>query len=178
MNKRPLKTEQIKLIQTAVRHAGLREQNADGRYRLLLSRYKTKDGAPCQSCKDLSNTQVDDLLAICEGLGWRHPGRPADFYRARARAAKDSRWATEAQRAAILHLAGDLGWTQANLGGMLLRMTGHRTDCLTLLTRADGYAVIEALKAILGRKDKTAYKTLTDAEVVYAAADGGDRIPF
>lgn len=172
MPKRPLKPEQIKLLQTAVRAAGLRTAGQDGRYRLLLAQYD------CSSCKDLSNEQLDDLLAICEGLGWRHPDKPADFFRTRARAARDSHWATAAQQAAIRHLAGDLSWTAANLGGMLHRMTQGRTDCLTLLTRADGYTVIEALKAMLGRRDGKSYKTLSDAEAAYAEDAADDEIPF
>lgn len=165
MTKRPLKSEQIRLIQTAVRAAGLRTPHADGRYRLLLAQYTRPDGRPCQSCKELNNWQVDDLLAICEGLGWRHPDKPDDYYRRRNQTAIT--WATPAQIAAIRHLAGDLGWTADNLNGMIARMTGGRCDRLATLTRRDGYVLIEALKAILSRQDGTAYRTLDDAADAY-----------
>ena len=168
MAKRPLKPEQIKLIQTAVRAAGLRDGLSDGRYRLVLAQYKRSDGTACGSCKDLNNWQVDDLLAICEGLGWRHPGKPEDYYRSRTRQANGSYWATPGQSAAIQMLAGDLGWTEANLNGMIARMTHQRSDCLTLLTRADGYVMIEAMLAMLSRRDGQNYKTLADAEAAYA----------
>lgn len=167
MIKRDLKPVQIKLIQTAVRAAGLRAPYADGRYRLLLARYKRSDGLPCQSCTELNNWQVDDLLAICEGLGWRHPGKAKDFYRTRARRQPDAHWATPAQVAAINHLAGDLGWTVENLNGMIRKQTRNRCECLTTLTRRDGYAMIEAMKVMLSRKDGKGYQTLADVEREY-----------
>lgn len=167
MTKRPLKPDQIKLIQVAIRAAGLRTAAGDGRYRLLLGQYTGPDRKPCRSCKDLDNRQVDDLLAICEGMGWRHPGKPDDFYRRRARQASDTAWATPGQVEAIKHLAGDLGWTPENLNGMIGRMTHGITNELISLTRLEGYKVIEALKAMLSRKDGTQYATLADAERAY-----------
>lgn len=178
MIKRPLKPEQIKLIQTAVRAAGLRTGAHESRYRLLLSQYKGKGGAPCQSCKDLNQHHIDDLLAICEGLGWRHPGKPDDFYRTRTRKETDSHWATPGQVEAIKHLSGDLGWTVENLNGMIRRMTRNEAAGLATLTRSDGYVIIEALKAMLGRKDGTHYATLADAEAAYADPKPNDGIPF
>jgi len=167
MAKKTLKPDQIRLVQVAVRAAGLRTSAHDGRYRLLLSRYKRSDGQPVASSKDLTNAQLDDLLAICEGLGWRYPGKSETYCRDRARASADTHWATDAQREAIGHLAGDLGWTTENLKGMLRRMTQERADCLTLLTKDDAYAVIEALKAMLSRRDGKPYKTVKDAADAY-----------
>jgi len=99
-----LNKPQIKLVQTAIRKAGLRGSGAEGRYRFLLSRYLQPNGTPVTSCKQLDNRQLDDLMAICEAQGFRHPDKPADFYRTKL-AGRDE-LASFAQQAAIQHLAG------------------------------------------------------------------------
>ena len=73
-----LNNSQIKLVQVAVRAAGLRGKGFDGRYRLLLGQYHQPNGQPVTSCKQLNNWQIDDLLAICESHGWRCPGKADD----------------------------------------------------------------------------------------------------
>lgn len=155
-----LNKSQIKLVQYAVRAAGLRGKGFEGRYRLLLAKYRQKSGQPVTSCKQLNNYQLDDLLAICESMGWRHPGHAEDFYRLRA-ALVDIGRASYAQIAAIEHLAGDLGWTPENLKGMLLRMTGQRTDSLSSLSSEEAWVIIEAMKNMVIRTGVTG-KTLAD----------------
>jgi len=76
-----LNKQQIILIQMAVKQAGLRTSRQDGRYRLLLAQYRNPRGKPITSCKELNNSQIDDLLAICESMGWRHPDKKPDHYR-------------------------------------------------------------------------------------------------
>ena len=96
---------QIRLLQTAAGAVGLRQS---GQYYLLLAQYLAPDGKPVTSCKQLTNAQIDNFLAICESLGFRHPGKPENFYRN-----KDARRYEEAsfaQQAAIRHLAAELGW--------------------------------------------------------------------
>ena len=90
---------QIKLVQIAVRQAGLRSGGQDGRYRMLLSQYKQPNGSPVTSCKQLNNWQMDDILAICESLGWYHPEKATDHYRALA--AKRDSIASFAQKEAM-----------------------------------------------------------------------------
>jgi len=149
---------QIKLIQTAVRAAGLRTKMFDGRYRLLLSHYLAPNARPVKSCKQLDNTQLDDLLAICESHGWRMPGKEDDFYR-RKIAAK-CYVASFAQQAAIKYLAGDLGWDDCQLSGFVKRMTRGEMDNIAGLDPRQAYAVTEALKAILGREAGKKYNNL------------------
>lgn len=154
---------QIKLIQTAVRKAGLRYgKGGDKRYRVLLSQYKRSDGCPVTSCKQLTNLQIDDLLAICEARGFRVPGRPDDYLRRKAGKRDES--ISVAQRQAIDYLAGDLGWGHEQVAGFIGRMTGGAIDSVMLLSPAQGYAVIEGLKAIFGRSRGRSYTNLKQIE--------------
>jgi len=140
---------QIKLVQTAVRTAGLRYKNDDGRYRLLLRQYRQPGGAPVSSCTQLNHSQLEDLLAICESFGWRHPGKAADFYRKKIK--RPGHAASFAQQAAIQHLAGDLGWGDSQLAGMIERMTQARKRLVSELTSRQAYNLIEAMKAMFAR---------------------------
>ncbi|HIJ67251.1 MAG TPA: DUF1018 domain-containing protein [Planctomycetes bacterium] len=145
-----LSKDQIKLIQTAVRAAGLRSKNFDGRYRLLLAQYKRGDGSPVTSCTQLNRSQIEDVLAICESLGWRHPARPERFYRDKA--GKSCSTITFGQQRAIKHLASDLFWSPGDINGFVRRMTGGRKKDICGLTARAAYEIIEAMKAILSRK--------------------------
>ena len=157
-----LNKSQIKLVQTAVRAAGLRTKNFDGRYRMLLRQYKKPDGCPVKSCKQLNNMQLDDLLAIGEAHGWRMPGKPENHYRSKV--ATQSSVASFAQQSAIKHLAGDLGWNDLQLNGMLKRMTGGFASHVSALKPAQAYQVIEALKAILSRETGRQYSNLKEIQ--------------
>ena len=157
-----LNNQQIKLVQTAVRAAGLRHKNDDGRYRLLLSQYIQPNGRKVTSCKQLNNHQLDDLLAICESLGWRYPGKPETF--CRDRVVKKSHLASCAQIEGIRNLAGDLGWNDHQLAGMVERMTKGKAASVVELTPRQGHILIEALKSMLSRQTGITYSTLKDVE--------------
>lgn len=157
-----LNTSQIKLVQTAVRAAGLRQPGFDGRYRLLLGKYLQPNKRPVTSCKQLNNWQLDDFLAICESMGFRRPGKPDNYYRFK-RGTQDN-VASFAQQSAIKHLAGDLGWNDKNLGGFLKKMTGGPADNVAALSPADAYKVIEGLKAIIGRGQGKQYSNLREVK--------------
>lgn len=166
-----LNNQQIKLIQTAVRTAGLRTVQFDGQYRLLLRQYLQPNGKPVTSCKQLNNSQLEDLLAICEAHGWRMPGKPVDFHRSKV--ATQSDIASFAQQSAIKKLAGDLGWNDYQLGGMLKRMTGGIVRSVTALSPRQAYKTIEALKAILTRGTGKHYSNLREVqEDMEVATDG------
>ncbi|KPL21779.1 MAG: hypothetical protein AMJ75_09340 [Phycisphaerae bacterium SM1_79] len=165
-----LNNAQIKLVQTAVRSAGLRNGKADGRYRLLLGQYKQPNSKPVTSCKQLNNMQLDDLLAICESLGWCYPGKADNYFRFKV--ATNTHVASFAQQSAINHLAGDLGWNAEQLGGMLKRMTGGFVSNVAALSPAQAYKVIEALKAIIGREEGKQYSNLQQIKEDQEAKDG------
>jgi len=164
-----LNNQQIKLVQTAVRAAGLRTKEFEGRYRMLLGQYKQPNGSPVTSCKQLTNPQIEDLLAICEANGWRMPGKPADYYRQKA--AKQSGYASYAQELAIKHLAGDLGWNDLQLTGMLKRMTGREIVTIATLRPKEAYKIIEALKAMVSRERGVNYSNLKQIQ------EDMDRVP-
>jgi hypothetical protein len=163
---------QIMLIQMAVKQAGIRLPKEDGRYRLLLAQYKQPSGRPVTSCKQLNNSQLEDLLAICEAHGWRMPGKPEDYFRKKVMLQGD--YSSFAQQEAIKHLAGDLGWSIPQVNGLINKMTGGQVLCITNLLPKQAWAVIEALKAILGRQTKKTYNSLSqvknDMEVTHAAS--------
>lgn len=168
-----LNKQQIKLIQTAVRTAGLRSPKGDGRYRLLLAQYKQPSGRPVTSCKQLNNAQLEDLLAICEARGFRMPGKPENYFRLKV--ASGSAVASFAQQEAIRYLAGDMGWNDAQLGGMLKRMTGGFAEHVSALTPAQAYRIIEALKAILSRQTGKHYTNLSEIKEDMEVKDGQAR---
>jgi hypothetical protein len=145
-----LTKQQVKLIQTAVRAAGIRSGRFDGRYRLLLGQYKQYNKRPVTSCKQLTNRQLDDLLAICESLGFRMPGKGENFLRNKVIRGTDE--ISFAQQEAIRHLTGDIGWSDIQLEGFLRRMTMDKIQYLPALTAKQAYDLIEALKAMVIRK--------------------------
>jgi len=165
-----LNNQQIKLVQTAVRAAGLRGKGFDGRYRLLLAQYKNSAGHQVTSCKQLNNSQLTDMLAICESLGWRYPGRPANYFRKKlAETIYGAGSASFAQQWAIAKLAEDLGWDDKQLAGMIERMTDGKVSYVAALSPQQAHGVIEALKNMFGRAVGKDYKNLkeiqTDMEV-------------
>ena len=170
-----LNAEQIRLVQVAVRAAGLRAKGREGRYRLLLRQYKQPDRSPVTSCKQLNNRQLEDLLGICEAHGFRMPGKPEDHFRQKARAHGYN--ASYAQREAIRLLAGDLGWEDAQVSGFIKRMTHGSRRSISALSGRETYNVIEALKAIVGRKQGKHYNDLSEVrEDMKEARDGKSQV--
>ncbi len=162
---------QIKLLQTAVKAAGLRGKNCEGRYHLLLGAYKQPNGRPVTSCKQLNNSQLEDMLAICEAHGWRMPGKLADFFRSKITVHYDV--ASFAQQEAIKNLAGDLGWDNRQLAGMLRRMTKDSVSSVTTLSPSQAYKITEALKVMFGRTRGKYYSNLREIqEDMEVATDG------
>jgi len=168
-----LNNQQIKLVQTAVRTAGLRSKRFGGRYRLLLGQYKQPNGQPVKSCKQLNNYQLDDLLAICEAHGWRMPGKDENFYRSKIGARYST--ASFAQQSAIQHLAGDLGWGDVQLAGFLKRMTSGFATNVNALTPAQAYQIIEGLKAILTTETGKNYSNLKQVEKDFEVVTDGQQ---
>jgi len=166
--------DQIKCIQIAVRTAGLRDGKNDGRYRMLLSNYKQSSGRPVTSCKQLNDSQITDLLAICESLGWRMPGQPDDCFRRKVdKTVYGAGTASFAQQSAIDKLKGDLGWGSEQLAGMIKRMTKDRVGNVSMITSREAHGVIEALKNMYSRKTGKEYANLNEVkEDVEAAKDG------
>lgn len=169
-----LDNNQVRLIQIAVRKAGLRTAAFDGRYRMLLGQYLLPDGKPVTSCKQLNNAQLDDLLAICESMGWRMPGKPEDFYREKINQKDDM--ASFGQQAAIKHLAADIGMVFGpHLANFIRHQTNHNADSVAMLSPSQAYKVIEGLKALVQKQTGKKFKTLTEISEHYKGATDGSK---
>ena len=160
---------QIKLVQMAVRGAGIRSPICDSRYRMLLSQYKAPNGTRITSCKQLNNSQLEDLLAICEASGWRMPGHEETHFRDKVSKSADCDIASFAQQSAIKNLAGDLGWSDEHLANFLRRQTGGIGSATAMssvasLSHRQAWGVIEALKAIAGKQTGKHYTSLKEVK--------------
>ncbi|MCE5184558.1 MAG: regulatory protein GemA [Planctomycetaceae bacterium] len=169
-----LSKEQIKLVQCAARGAGLRGDRfaPDSRYYLLLSQYKQSRGQRVTSCTQLTLRQMEDFLAICESMGWRHPDKEVDFYRKKLWRYTEQGYCglSSAQLEAIKHLKGDLGMTDEQLHAFADRMfPGIAFD---QLANVQGGKLIEGLKAVLGRRDKKEYKSVAEIAEQYETDQG------
>ena len=143
-----LNNDQIKLVQTAVRAAGLRGKDIpDARYRMLLGQYKLFRDRKVTSSKQLNNWQLEDLLAICESLGWRIPGKPETYFRDKVRESECG-LASRAQQEAIKKLADDLTWSVYQLEGFIEKFSLKRVKHLDELSVNQAHGTIEALKAM------------------------------
>jgi len=168
-----LNNNQVKLVQTAVRAAGIRSRRFDGRYRLLLGQYKQYNKRPVTSCKQLTNRQLDDLLAICESLGFRMPGKGENFFRNKIIRTIDE--ISFAQQEAIRHLIGDIGWSDIQLEGFIRRMTADKIQYLPALTAKQAYDLIEALKAMVVRRIGKSCCNLQDLKTKIKGARDGQK---
>ncbi len=166
-----LNNQQIKLIQIAVKEAGIRKPKDDRRYRLLLAQYKRPDGSAATSCKHLNHWQLEDMLAICEAHGFRCRGKDEDHFRQLIK--NRDNHASYAQRSAIEKLGGDLGWDICHVNGLIDKMTNGACCTITELTPHHAFKVIEALKAMFSRKTGKEYKNLQQIkEEMEAPTDG------
>ncbi|MFA5187015.1 MAG: phage protein GemA/Gp16 family protein [Patescibacteria group bacterium] len=170
-----LNNQQIKLVQMAAKGAGLRggRYSPDSRYYLLLGQYKQSNGKPVTSCKQLTRDQVEDFLSICESMGWQHPMHGPNYYQNKKRWYSNERTSgiSTAQAECIRHLAGDLGMTAEHLKTFCLRMTNHLYDSVTVMSAEFAWKMIEALKAMLGRRDGKQYETVADVAAAYGKDD-------
>lgn len=165
-----LNKKQIQLVQMAAKGAGLRgdKYSPDSRYYLLLRQYKQSNGQPVTSCKQLTRDQFEDFLSICESMGWQHPAHGPRYYQNKKKwYCNHTESISTAQAECIRHLAGDLGMTTENLKKFCLRMTNNLYDSLTLMSADYAWNIIEALKAMLSRRDQKKYKAVADVTAAY-----------
>jgi len=168
-----LNNDQIKLVQIAVRKAGIRTATFDGRYRMLLGQYLQPNGKPVTSCKQLNNSQLDDILAICEAHGWRMLGQSETFYRDKVNQAGEV--ASFAQQQAIRFLAEDLGIVGQHLANFIKYMTDEKADDIVRLSPKQAWKITEALTAMLRRKTGIKFKSLQEIKEYFdnqGATDG------
>jgi hypothetical protein len=164
-----LNRQQVKLLQIAVKAAGLRTKESEGRYRMLLGQYKQPSGKPVTSSVQLNRHQFEDILALCEAMGWSYPGKDAKHYRNLVYSKYDT--ASLGKQGAIKNMAGDMGWKDEHLAGFIKRMTHQAKDNVCELSPYEADRVIEALKQILGRRDGRQYTSIDDVAAAYSCND-------
>lgn len=169
--------KQLKLIHIAARQAGLIVKKDDRRYRLLLLHYVAPNGLPAKSSKQLNNTQIEDLLAVCESMGF-DSGRGEHHFRDKS--ARHGYLASFAQQSAILYLRDDLGWNAENLKGFICRMTSGKKFSVAELAPKEGSNIIEALKNMFlrthGMSPNTTLNQIKDTEVAHAKGKQSHKI--
>jgi hypothetical protein len=172
--KQRLNKGQIQLIQVAVRAAGIRGEVGDKRYRLVLAQYTKPSGGPCTSSKDLDPQQMEDLLALCESMGFRMLGKSATCCRDKvAMRAIDGHRASAGQQAGLRHLYQDLGWHDYQFRGFVDQFTQGRCKSELTLTRQDAWGLTEAMKAMLLRQTGIKAKNLKDIQTSMEAINDG-----
>lgn len=169
-----LNVQQIKLVQTAARGAGLRFAKDDSRYRMVLRQYKQPNGKPVESCKQMSRSQVDDFLRLCESMGWENKQQQAkQSYRDQC--SRHGSGASDAQIEAIMLLAQDLGYTPDQFPDMVSGFTHGRAGSLAELDGALASSLIEALKDKFGRMTGKYYYDLDEVAANVGGTDATER---
>ena len=74
----------------------------------------------------------------------------------------------------VSYLAGDLGWDDNQLAGMVKRMTRGQVRSIAQLASRQAYVIIEALKNMFGRQTGKNYHTLRQVQNDMEAKDGQD----
>jgi hypothetical protein len=133
-------TSQVKTIKLGARVCGL----GDAQYRLLL-----RNVAGVDSSTKLDNHGVEDVLAVLEDLGFdSHPAGPT-YWRDKVRARGSVCGERMARKIRALADGG-----RYDLTAMCRRHSNGEADVPEQLTPAQGWALVEALKAINDREAK------------------------
>jgi len=167
-----MNNKQIQLIQIAAKEAGLRGNRFEGRYRMLLGQFIRPDKSKVTSCKQLNNLQFEEFLAICESMGFRCKGKSPTHFRDRVE--NRGHYASPQQKAAIEHLAGDIGWSIDNLNAFVKKTTDGQIASVAVIKPKQAWMVIEALKNILSKKTGRSYANLKEVteDFTQEAKDG------
>jgi len=144
---------ELKLIHLAYRQAGLSEEH----YRLVL-----RNVAGVASAKLLSQIDLENCMAVFEDSGFRHAGKPADYWRSIV-AMRGSQCG-----ARMLRKIEELAAAQSyDLAGMCRRISGDRASRPDKLYPREASNLIEALKAISRRETS---RRVADSGAVQAPA--------
>jgi hypothetical protein len=133
--------KQIQLLQIARRQVGLDEE----RYRLLL-----KNVGGVDSCKDLTNEALEEVMAVLEDMGFVttfHGVENKDYWREKIR-----RRGHFADDRVIFRLVEQSKNAVYPLAGMVLRAAGGRTDDPKKLHPYEAANLLEAYRPIHRRK--------------------------
>ncbi len=129
---------ELKLIHMAYRQAGLDEEQ----YRMVL-----RSVAGVESAKALSQTDLENVMAVFEDSGFRHAGKPEDYWRMKV--ALRGSYCGARLVVKIETLAADQKY---DLAGLCRRVSKDRVSRVDKLSPREGLAMIEMLKAIGARE--------------------------
>jgi hypothetical protein len=129
---------ELRMIHVAYRQAGLDEEQ----YRMVL-----RSVANVESAKALSQTDLENVMAVLEDSGFRHTGKPEDYWRMKV--ALRGSYCGERMTRKIETLAAR---QQYDLAGLCRRVSKERVSSVGKLSPREGLAMIEMLKAIGARE--------------------------
>lgn len=128
---------QIKTIQTGRQVVGL----TDAAYRTLL-----RSVAGVESCKDLSNPGVEDVLAVLEGMGFDSHPSGKTYWRD-----KVDRRGSRANERMVQKIREMAPHQRYSLPALASRQSGGRTEDVEQLLPREAWMLIELLKATCQR---------------------------
>jgi len=152
---------ELKLIHMAYRQAGLEEEH----YRMIL-----RNVAGVESAKLLSQTDLENVMAVLEDSGFRHAGKPADYWRSKV-ALRGSICGERMVRKIEDLAAGQ----KYDLAGLCRRVSAERVARVDKLMPREAYQLIEALKAICARQAKAGAGDQSSRESAESNRPGGGR---
>ena len=112
---------EYRLLQVARKQAGLDEEQ----YRMVL-----RNVAGVESAKSLSQADLENVLAVFEDGGFRHAGKPGDYWRMKVATRGSLCGARVVNK--ILALVGGVPY---DLAGLCRRVSGERVSRVDKLTR-------------------------------------------
>jgi hypothetical protein len=131
-------TSQIKIIQLGKKLLDLTEPQ----YRMLLHNV-----AGVESCKDLNNVGVEDVMAVMEGMGFDSHPSGATYWRDKVSARGTF---ANARMVHKIHALAPL--QRYDLGAQVMKFTGGRSERPEHLRPHEAWALIEMLKAAGARE--------------------------
>jgi len=144
--------DQIKLIHVAKGKVNLSEEQ----YRMMLRNLGNVD-----SCKDLTNETFEDCMAFLEDCGflgnyWRNKVITRGSF-----ASSRQVWMIQELHADYEYACEPNG-PHYELSGLAARCSDDRTRDLSRLTPAEAYGLIEQLKSMIARLDRTPAPAIID----------------
>ena len=128
---------ELRMIHLAYRQAGLDEEQ----YRMVL-----RSVAGVASAKELSQIDLENVMAVFEDSGFRHAGKPDDYWRMKVAMRGSFCGARMAHK-----IEGLAAGQKYDLAALCRRVSKDRVCRVDKLSPREGLAMIEMLKAICGR---------------------------
>ena len=129
---------ELKMVHVAARQAGLGEEQ----YRMVL-----RNAGGVASSKELTQAGLEDVMSVFEDGGFRHQGKPENYWRNKV--AMRGTFCGDRLAHKIAELAAR---QQYALEGLCRRVSGERVGIVARLTPREALNLVELLKAVIERK--------------------------